>query len=283
MLRVLSRKFPANPINCIRRMSGTQIVQLEPKGNGVYFVRLNDPRRRNCLSSTMIATLQEHFGKLSADPDCRVIVIAGSGPAFSSGHDLKEMRGKMGDDLWMQGAFQECTTLMQQIHSIPQPVIAAVDGLAVAAGCQLACACDLIFASEKSTFQTPGVNIGLFCHTPAVEVVRSVGQKMAMEMLLTGEPISAERALKRGMLNEVLPSSKLESRVIEIAQKIASKPLDIVVSGKEVFNKQAAKGRDGAYEIATAAMCTNMKEDNANEGISAFLEKRHPVWVKQKL
>jgi len=266
-------------------MSSTnqEIVQIERKANGVVFVRLNDPRRRNCLSSTMIATLQERFSTLSADPECRVIVLAGNGPAFSSGHDLKEMRGKIGDDSWMHGAFQECTTLMQQIHKTPQPVIAAVDGLAVAAGCQLACACDLVFASDKSTFQTPGVNIGLFCHTPAVEVVRSVGQKMAMEMLLTGEPISAERALKHGMLNEVLPSSELENRVVEIAQKIASKPLDVVVMGKEVFKKQVAMVRDGAYEEATEAMCTNMKKDNANEGISAFLEKRHPLWVKQKL
>lgn len=285
MLRVLTRRFPVAQINCTRSMSSAHqdIVQIEQKGNGVVFVRLNDPRRRNCLSSAMIKTLQEHLGTLSTDPGCRVIVLAGNGPAFSSGHDLKEMRGKMGDDAWMQSAFQECSMLMQQIHKIPQPVIAAVDGLAVAAGCQLACACDMIFASEKSTFQTPGVNIGLFCHTPAVEVVRSVGQKMAMEMLLTGEPISAERALKRGMLNEVLPSSDLESRVIEIAQKISSKPFDVVLMGKEVFNKQVTMVRDGAYEVATEAMCTNMKEENASEGISAFLEKRHPVWVKQKL
>jgi enoyl-CoA hydratase/carnithine racemase len=238
---------------------------------------LNRPTRRNALSLALmqeaIAALQE----LSADPECRVIVIAGNGPAFSAGHDLSEMRGR--ERAFYDELFTVCTQLMQTIHHVPQPVIARVHGIATAAGCQLVATCDLAIAAEEATFATPGVKIGLFCSTPMVAVSRSVGRKRAMEMLLTGTPIDARTALDWGLVNRVVPAADLDAAVDELAARVTASSAYTLAVGKAAFWEQIDRTEPGAYELTQQVMAANAAATDAQEGIGAFLDKRHPTWT----
>jgi enoyl-CoA hydratase/carnithine racemase len=238
---------------------------------------LNRPTRRNALSLALmqeaIAALQE----LSADPECRVIVIAGNGPAFSAGHDLSEMRGR--ERAFYDELFSVCTQLMQAIHHVPQPVIARVHGIATAAGCQLVATCDLAIAAEEATFATPGVKIGLFCSTPMVAVSRAVGRKRAMEMLLTGTPVDARTALDWGLVNRVVPAAELDAAVEELAARVTASSAYTLAVGKAAFWEQVDRTEPGAYELTQQVMAANASATDAQEGIGAFLDKRDPNWT----
>jgi len=220
----------------------------------------------------MIAALRE----ASALDTTRAVVIEGAGAAFSAGHDLSEMIGRERE--FYGRLFDRCTAMMQAIHELPQPVIAKVHGIATAAGCQLVAACDLAVAAEGTRFATPGVNIGLFCSTPMVPVSRAVGRKRAMQMLLTGEPIDATTALEWGLVNRVVPVEDLESAVLELVEAIARSSSYTVSTGKRAFYAQIDRAEAEAYEHCTIVMTDNALAGDAQEGMTAFLEKREPVW-----
>jgi enoyl-CoA hydratase/carnithine racemase len=237
---------------------------------------LNNPARRHALSSEMLAALKEGLGCIREDAAVKVVVLKSDGPVFSSGHDLREMVGS--DEEAYTCIFAECTEVMEAIRLLPQPVIAQVQGLATAAGCQLVATCDLAVASEDAGFCTPGVQIGLFCSTPAVALSRAVSSKHAMEMLLTGIPISAKTALEWGLVNRVVPSERLDDTVMQLARHIARASSYTLAVGKQTFYRQLQVGRPQAYEIAQRTMVENLLAHDAQEGISAFLEKREPMW-----
>jgi enoyl-CoA hydratase/carnithine racemase len=242
-------------------------------------VTLNRPEKRNALSLELMEELISALQALGTDPDVRAIVIAGAGSAFSAGHDLGEMVGR--DLPYYQRLFDVCTELMETIHRVPQPVIACVDGVATAAGCQLVAACDLAIATEDARFATPGVKIGLFCSTPMVPLSRAIGRKRALEMLLTGDFVDAATALDWGLVNEVVPSDQLDETVAELVEKIArSSPLTIAV-GKDAFHSQIELDEHRAYDLTKTVMAMNATTADAQEGISAFLEKREPTWTGQ--
>jgi len=239
-------------------------------------ITLNRPEKRNALSLELMEELTRALESVAADPETRSIVIEGAGPVFSAGHDLSEMVGR--DAAFYQQLFDVCTVLMETIHRVPQPVIAKVHGVATAAGCQLVAACDLAVAADTARFATPGVKIGLFCSTPMVPLSRAVGRKRAMEMLLTGEMIDAARALDWGLVNQVVPEESLEDAVVELAGKVArSSPLTVAI-GKEAFYAQVDLDEHGAYDLTKSVMTANSLAGDAQEGISAFLEKRAPEW-----
>lgn len=237
---------------------------------------LNNPGRRHALSSEVLAGLKEKLASIKGDPQIKVVVLKSEGPVFSSGHDLREMVGS--DEEAYTCIFEECTEVMEAIRLLPQPVIAQVQGLATAAGCQLAATCDLAVASEDAGFCTPGVQIGLFCSTPAVALSRAVNPKHAMEMLLTGIPISAKTALEWGLVNRVVPADLLEDTVKQLAQHIARASSYTLAVGKAAFYRQLQVDRPQAYEIAQRTMVENLLAHDAQEGITAFLEKRQPHW-----
>lgn len=243
---------------------------------------LNRPAARNALSQTLMGALQEALDSLAADPTTHVIVLAANGPAFSAGHDLKEMTShRCGADagrVAFAQIFAQCSRLMQSIVRHPKPVVAEIQGIATAAGCQLVASCDLAIASRHARFATPGVNIGLFCSTPMVALSRNVARKHAMEMLLTGDMIGAEEAQRIGLVNRVVAPDLLESETMKLAQRIASKPYRSVKIGKEAFYRQLEMPLADAYDYASAIMTKNMLEAEAAEGIGAFLEKRTPKW-----
>ena len=243
---------------------------------------LNRPAARNALSQSLMAALQEALDGLAADKSVRVIVLAANGPAFSAGHDLKEMAAqRCGTDSGLAAftqIFAQCSQLMQSIVRHPKPVIAEVQGIATAAGCQLVASCDLAVASAEARFATPGVNIGLFCSTPMVALSRNLSRKHAMEMLLTGEMVGAEEAQRIGLINRVVAPDLLESEVMKLAQRIAAKPGRTVKIGKEAFYRQLEMQLAEAYIYASTVMTKNMLEAEAEEGIGAFLEKRPPKW-----
>jgi enoyl-CoA hydratase/carnithine racemase len=249
------------------------LVHVEPPAARIT---LNRPEKRNALS---LALMQELIGALddvSADPDVRVIVIEGAGPAFSAGHDLGEMVGR--EAAFYEQLFDVCTVMMEAIHRVPQPVIAKVHGIATAAGCQLVAACDLAVAAAGTRFATPGVKIGLFCSTPMVPVSRAVGRKRALELLLTGEPIDAETACEWGLVNRVVPGNELEEEVARLVAKVArSSPLTVRI-GKQAFYDQIELDERGAYELTRGVMASNAQTGDAQEGMGAFLEKRAPTW-----
>jgi enoyl-CoA hydratase/carnithine racemase len=220
----------------------------------------------------LIASLRE----TSARAATRAIVIEGAGPAFSAGHDLSEMVGR--DEVFYRELFDVCTLLMETIHELPQPVIAKVHGIATAAGCQLVAACDLAIAAEGTRFATPGVKIGLFCSTPMVPVSRAVGRKRAMQLLLTGEPIDAATALDWGLVNGVVPAEELEGAVAALVASVARSSSYTVATGKQAFYAQVDRAEPDAYEYCKVVMADNALADDAQEGISAFLEKRAPTW-----
>jgi len=249
--------------------------------DGILRITLSKPPA-NALSLAVMAALESEFGRARDDRDVRVIVLAASGKVFCAGHDLKEMTAHRADADRGRAFFEQtmaaCAHLMQTIVRHPKPVIAEVDGLATAAGCQLVASCDLAIASGEAAFCTPGVNIGLFCSTPMVALSRNVSRKQAMEMLLTGETIDAPTAREFGLVNRVVPREYLAQVVNKYAQTIASKsPLTLKI-GKEAFYEQAEMGLTEAYEYASRVMVENMMARDAEEGIGAFIEKRHPEW-----
>ncbi len=254
-----------------------------PESLALYEIRdriavltLNNPRRRNALSLEMMDELLRHLDSAKRDDEIKVVVIRAEGPVFSSGHDLRE--AVEGDIEEQAILFARCTELMEAIRLLPKPVIAQVQGLATAAGCQLAATCDLAVAAEDAAFATPGVDIGLFCTTPAVALGRAVPVKRAMEMLLTGQPISAEDALGSGLVNRVVSADRLDEETMALAEKVASAPMSAVAVGKSAFYRQMAMDRPQAYELAQRVMVENLQTPDAKEGITAFLEKRHPKW-----
>lgn len=246
---------------------------------GVARVWLNRPQRRHALSLGLLRALQDQFDQLATDKQVRVIVLGSSGPVFSSGHDLGEMTGKSERDY--QELFSTCARVMQTIRRLPQPVIARVQGLATAAGCQLMAACDLAVASEQARFATPGVKIGLFCTTPMVPLARAVSPKLAMEMLLTGLPISAERALQAGLVNRVVPESELDAAIAVLTEAIVTSSPAVIALGKRAFYEQLPLEESTAYDQAVCVMVQNAAMPDAQEGIAAFLEKRPPRWADE--
>jgi enoyl-CoA hydratase/carnithine racemase len=238
---------------------------------------LNRPTRRNALSLALMQEAISGLRELAADAECRVIVLAGNGPAFSAGHDLSEMRGR--EPAFYDELFTVCTQLMQTIHAVPQPVVARVHGIATAAGCQLVATCDLAIAAEEATFATPGVKIGLFCSTPMVAVSRAVGRKRAMEMLLTGTPITAQTAVDWGLVNHVVPAADLDAAIEELCGRVASSSAYTLAIGKAAFWEQIDRSEAGAYEHTQQVMAANAAATDAQEGIGAFLDKRAPNWT----
>ncbi len=245
-------------------------------GGPVAVITMNRPERRNALSGPHMRELTAAFEAVSQDPGCAAVVLAGNGPAFSAGHDLAEMRDA--DAAFLEEEFRVCTRLMTVIQEIPQPVIAAVRGIATAAGCQLAATCDLVVAAEDARFATPGVRIGLFCSTPMVALSRAVGRKTAMEMLLTGDPIDAERARAEGLVNRVVPAGEVMDAAMALARRIAEASRPVVGIGKRAFHRQVEMPVAEAYEYASGVMVANAAMADAREGICAFLEKRAPEW-----
>ena len=257
-------------------MSDKSLV-LRQDRDGIVTLTLNRPQARNALSVALMSALQESLDSVAADKTARVVVIAGAGPAFCAGHDLKELRAHPGRQFY-EAVFGQCAKLMTSIVNLPKPVIARVHGIATAAGCQLAASCDLVVAAEDARFATPGVNIGLFCSTPMVALSRAIGRKQAMEMLLTGSLIDAEQARQWGLINRTVPADRLEAAAAALATEIAAKsPLTLAI-GKKAFYAQAELGLDAAYTYAAEVMTTNMLARDAEEGIDAFLAKRKPVW-----
>jgi enoyl-CoA hydratase/carnithine racemase len=258
-------------------MHSDEPMLLERERDGVAWLTLNRPRVRNALSLALIAALDDALAALDARTDVHVVVIAGAGPAFCAGHDLRELRGDARDA--GRAVFERCAEMMQRIVGLRQPVIAAVHGVATAAGCQLVASCDLAVAAETARFATPGVDIGLFCSTPMVALSRAVGRKPALEMLLTGAAISAARARELGLVNRVVAEAALEREVAALAAEIAGKSSLAIALGKAAFQRQAALPLDAAYRLACEVMTRNMRAADAAEGIDAFLEKRQPAWT----
>ncbi|MEY4377338.1 MAG: hypothetical protein RJB26_1888 [Pseudomonadota bacterium] len=252
---------------------------LQTRNAGVVTLTLNRGQRFNPLSLGMITALSATLDELAADDSARVIVLAGDGRGFCAGHDLKEMHAHSGDPEWQQQLFGDCNRMMQRLLSLPQPVIARVHGIATAAGCQLVAMCDLAIAADTATFALPGVNIGVFCSTPAVGVARNVARKHAMEMLLTGEPISAEEAARKGLVNRAVPAAELDAIVNALAERIAARSRKVIALGKQAFYEQLALGVAPAYDVAAAAMTCNLGYADAMEGMDAFLAKRSPQWT----
>jgi len=248
----------------------------------IAVLTLNRPAARNSLSEAMIGQLHASFNAIAEDKRIRAAVIAANGPAFCAGHDLKELTAHRTDPdrgrAYFAQVMDACSAMMQAIVHLPKPVVAAVHGIATAAGCQLVASCDLAVASETASFATPGVDIGLFCSTPMVALARNVPRKQAMEMLLTGEPIPAARAREIGLINSVVTPGTERDAAIALAQKIALKSAHTIRLGKEAFYRQAEMSLADAYRYAAEVMTVNMMARDAEEGICAFIEKREPKW-----
>lgn len=255
---------------------------LTSRDGAVLTLTMNRPPARNALSEGLIAALQAALDTAGHDPTVRVVIIAANGPAFSAGHDLKEMTPHWQDGdhgrHYYDRLLKQCAKLMQTIVRLPKPVIAQVQGIATAAGCQLVASCDLAVAADTARFATPGVNIGLFCSTPMVALSRNVARKEAMEMLLTGDMIAASRAREIGLVNRVVPADALRGETLRLAQHIASKSGVSIRIGKEAFYRQLEMGLSDAYAFASEVMTQNMLEAEAEEGICAFIDKREPKW-----
>ena len=255
-------------------MDNSQV--LYEASDGIAILTLNNPGRRNALSRDMLTSLRGSIQEAARDASVRAVIIRAVGPAFSAGHDLRELVGGKEEDY--ASLFALCTEVMEAISHLPKPVIAEVGGIATAAGCQLAATCDLVVASEEATFATPGVRIGLFCTTPGVALARAVGAKKAMEMLLTGRAIGARDAERAGLVNKVVPADHLSEESIALARRIIAASADTLALGKRAFYEQLSLPRARAYEAAQRAMVENTLAPDAEEGITAFLEKRPPRW-----
>ena len=258
------------------------IILKDDSSAGVLRLVLNDLESKNSLSEKMMKNLSDSISDAAIQKSVKVIVIAANGNVFSAGHNLKEIteaRSNQDDgDTYFSELFDMCSSLMKLIVNCPKPVIAEVNGIATAAGCQLVASCDLAIASNNSKFATPGVNIGLFCSTPMVALSRNVHKKNAMEMLLTGDMIGSVKAKEIGLINDFVEAEKLTKTVMELADKIASKPSSTVATGKKAFYEQAEMSLSKAYEYTSEVMKNNLLRDDAKEGISAFIDKRSPDW-----
>jgi enoyl-CoA hydratase/carnithine racemase len=251
-------------------------IRFETEGN-IALITLNRSQRRNALSLALMLEMIDCLGEIENRRDLRVVILAAAGKVFSSGHDLSEMVGR--DINEYRSLFDVCTQLMTRLQSIPQPVIAEVQGMATAAGCQLVASCDLAIASEEAAFATPGVRIGLFCTTPMVALSRAIGRKRALEMLLTGEPVDAHRAAEWGLVNRVVPAPRLREETRQLAGQISQASDMVVALGKQAFYTQIDLEQPKAYAHAKEVMSVNALAHDAQEGITSFLEKRAPCWT----
>lgn len=261
-----------------------ELVERERRAPGILVLTLARPESRNSLSQAMIAAVQSAIDEASADAGVRAVVIAGKGPAFCAGHDLRELTAHRTDAdagrAFTELLMRECAGMMRSIVRSPKPVIAAVEGVATAAGCQLVATCDLAVASEAARFATPGVNIGLFCSTPMVALSRNVPRKRAMEMLLLGDMLGPHEAAEYGLVNRVVPPGRAVDEALALARTLASKPPVTLATGKEAFYRQVEMSLADAYDHAAAVMVENMMHGESKEGIGAFLDKRIPDWDK---
>ena len=258
-------------------MNETGPELIEAADGGVATLTLNRPDRLNPLSGSMIAALQEALDRIAADPSVRVVVLTGAGRAFCAGHDLKEMHAHR-DQAFQEALFERCSRMMLSIVGLPQPVVARVNGLATAAGCQLLATCDLAVASTEARIAVNGIDHGLFCSTPSVPLSRNVARKQAFEMLFTGGFIDAETARTRGLVNRVAPPAELDACVAALCDAIRAKPATAVAAGKHLFYRQIEQGFSDAHRYAGAAMACGVMAEDAQEGIGAFLDKRPPRW-----
>jgi enoyl-CoA hydratase/carnithine racemase len=254
-----------------------QPILLRDDSDGITTLTLNRPAQYNALSGEMLGELQTALDAIDQDESVRVVVIAANGKAFCPGHDLKEMRSSE-ERQFHQALFNKCSKMMLTINQLRQPVVARVNGIATAAGCQLVANCDLAIAAEEARFAVSGINVGLFCSTPAVPLSRNMGRKQAMHMLLTGDFISAQTAQQYGLVNEVVPAVELEAATITLAQKIIAKSAHAISLGKNMFYQQLPMDLSEAYAYAAERMTCNMDSHDAREGIDAFIEKREPEW-----
>lgn len=252
-------------------------VRHESDARGVHRLTLAQPKAFNVLSEAALAELQRQLDAIAGDEGARVLVIAAEGKAFCAGHDLKQMKAHPQLDYY-QRLFAQCSKMMLSIQKLPVPVIARVQGLATAAGCQLVAQCDLAVAADGVRFGVNGIDVGLFCATPSVPLVRNMGAKQAMEMLLTGGFISAQEAQQRGLVNQVVPEAELDAAVDRLVNAILAKPRQAVAMGKQLFYQQRELGVEAAYQLAGQSMACNMVLDVAQEGVQAFIEKREPSW-----
>ena len=255
----------------------TPPVRRERDERGVVRLTLDRPQSFNALGSDMLDALQAELDLVSADATARVVVLAAAGKAFCAGHDLKEMRAEP-SLAYYEELFARCTRMMLSIQRLPVPVIARVQGIATAAGCQLVATCDLAVAASTARFAVSGVNLGLFCSTPSVALSRNIGRKAAFEMLVTGDAISADRALQDGLVNRVVDADALDAEIETIVAAIVAKPRVAIALGKQLFYRQLEAGIAPAYEDAGRTMACNMMDESALEGVQAFIEKRKPAW-----
>jgi enoyl-CoA hydratase/carnithine racemase len=268
-------------MNVHSRPDGATLLLREDR-DGIALLTLNNPAARNALSEELIAALATAFDAIGREASVRAVIVSANGPAFSAGHDLKQLTARRSDRDGGKAYFRHimtiCSDMMLRIVRLPQPVIACVSGIATAAGCQLVATCDLAVASEHARFATPGVDIGLFCSTPMVALTRNIPRKNAMHMLLTGEPISADEAARLGLVNKVVPHGSELEAAFAMARIVASKSRATVKIGKDAFYRQAQMSLADAYAYASQVMTDNMMTHDANEGICAFVEKRSPAW-----
>ncbi|WP_108680486.1 enoyl-CoA hydratase [Methyloceanibacter sp. wino2] len=265
-------------------MSDDENILLSEDQDAVRVLTLNRPKARNCLSMDLMTAVRGALAEAAETDSVRAVVLTGAGPAFSSGHDLKELTAHRNDPDKGRAFYEEtmrtCAEMMLAIVRLPKPVIAAVTGIATAAGCQLVATCDLAVAATDARFATPGVNIGLFCSTPMVALSRNLSRKAAMEMLLLGEMVGAEEAMRLGLLNRVVAADRVVNEAVAFGRTIASKPGRTLKTGKEAFYRQAEMPLDEAYRYTASVMVENMLDAEAEEGIGAFLEKRTPNWPR---
>lgn len=257
-------------------------ILLRNDQKGAAFLSLNRPDKLNTLSEAMLAALQTELDSIAADPTIQCVVLSAEGRGFCAGHDLQEMRSNP-EHSYYQALFTRCGKVMQSIVNLPVPVIARVDGIAAAAGCQLVASCDLVIAARSARFAVPGINVGLFCSTPAVALSRNISPKRAFDLLVTGDIIDADTALEWGLISSVVDSSELDNAVAEKVAKILSKSPSAVRFGKSMFNPQRQMSLSDAYDFAGNIMADNMMTHDAAEGIDAFLAKREPTWEKPVL
>ena len=258
--------------------ASTEAILIRDDDNGITTLTLNRPRHFNALSSGMLNELQAALDDIKADDSIQVVIIAANGRGFCAGHDLKEIRSSV-DKAFHHDLFDRCSKMMLTIHTMPQPVIAQIDGIATAAGCQLVANCDLAIATMESRFAVSGINLGLFCSTPAVPLSRNLSRKQAMRMLLTGDFISAEQAQAYGLINDAVNNNELKQATMDLAHKIATKSPLAIKLGKQMFYQQLPMDLSAAYAFAGERMACNMDSEDAREGIDAFIEKRKPEWA----
>ena len=253
------------------------LVLHQHDARGVHRLTLNSPKSFNVLGEAVLGELQRQFDAIAADPTARVLVIAAEGKAFCAGHDLKQMKANP-QLAYYQRLFAQCSKMMLSIQKLPVPVIARVQGLATAAGCQQVAQCDPAVAADSARFGVNGIDVGLFCATPSVPLVRNMAPKQAMEMLVTGGFIDAEEARARGLVNRVVPAEQLDAAVDALVNAILAKPREAIAAGKELFYRQRELGIEAAYQLAGQSMACNMMLDVAQEGVQAFIDKREPAW-----